>query len=324
MEKILGDITARLKEPLGQVENQMAAILTVGDANLDAVMTPLQRAGGKRIRPVLVILSAQCFTDRAEKAVPVAVCAELVHTATLMHDDVVDNASLRRGQPTLHSLWGNKIAILAGDNIFAKAIDLLVTLGDLRLLRAMAGMIARMGEGEILQIFQAYNPDLAEEDYYERIRRKTALFLSTCCEMGAITADAPPEAVASLTEYGLNLGMAFQVVDDLLDFVGEEEKTGKPVGSDLVEGNITLPVLHALRVSPQREKLRQMIKERAFQRGTMKVVQDILVESGSLDYARQVAQDFANKAVQALASIPDTLARQLLVDLANYTVVRAV
>ncbi|MDI3279974.1 MAG: polyprenyl synthetase family protein [Bacillota bacterium] len=302
----------------------MWRVLTSRDERMARVLFSLPKGGGKRLRPLLVLLSAQCFQEEVEPAVPVAVCAELVHTATLMHDDVVDESPLRRGQPAAHSLWGNKIAILAGDHIFARAIDLLVALGDLRLLRAMSGMIADMGEGEIMQIFQTYDVNLKEEEYIERIRRKTALFLSTCCKMGALVAQAPERQVAALAEYGLFLGLSFQVVDDILDFVSDEKTLGKPAANDLRVGNLTLPVIYSLRQNGEGGVfIREAVAARRLDHENIAKIVEILKREGALEYAERVAWQYADKARRALDELPPSPAREALANLASYVVERS-
>lgn len=323
-DAVLNEIARQWAEPLAQVEEEMWRVLTPRDERMARVLFSLPKGGGKRLRPILVLLSAQCFQKELGPAVPVAVCAELVHTATLMHDDVVDESPLRRGQPATHSLWGNKVAILAGDHIFARAIDLLVALGDLRLLRAMSGMIADMGEGEIMQIFQTYDVNLKEEEYIERIRRKTALFLSTCCKMGALVARAPDHQVAALAEYGLFLGLSFQVVDDILDFISDEKTLGKPAANDLRVGNLTLPVIYSLRQNSEGGHfIRETVAARRLDSENISKIVEILKKEGALEYAERVAWQYADKARKALDGLPPSPAREALANLASYVVERS-
>ncbi len=317
----MDQILRRLHGHLEEVEIRLQETLYVDDPFLDRLLGPLPKAGGKRIRPILVLLSTECFTPDASQGIPLAVCAELMHTATLIHDDVVDNAGTRRGQPTMHSRWGNKIAVLAGDHVFAKAFDVLSELKNIKYFSAMSGMIAGMGTGEILQIFHAYDVSLGEEAYFERIKRKTALFMGTCCELGALAGGASDEIAHAMYEYGLNLGMAFQVAYDLLDFVGEAGKVGKPVASDLLEGNLTLPVLHAMR-QKDGQTIRRLVEQRSLTPADVATIIGIVKEAGSLEYAEKVANRFVDRALQQLEKIPESQAKDDLIRLAHYSVNR--
>ncbi len=279
------------------------------------------RQGGKRIRPILALLAAEALGGSPAPAVDAAAAAELIHTASLLHDDVVDHAATRRGKPTLHSLWGNKLAVLGGDFILAQALRLLLGTGDLRLMESMATTVAAMGEGEILQIFHLFDTDTTEEDYLARIRRKTAVLMACACEMGARLAGASPSAVEALKAYGMAVGLAFQVVDDLLDYVGDQTTVGKPVGSDLLEGNLTLPVIHALR-KPGGGVIRDWLERRALTPKRVQHVADLVRRYGSLDYAYGVAEGFVKEAQAALAGLPDTPARAWLDALAVYLLCR--
>ncbi|MCL4515372.1 MAG: polyprenyl synthetase family protein [Firmicutes bacterium] len=314
-------IQRRLHGHLEEVEIKLEEALYTDDPFLDRLLGPLPKAGGKRIRPILVLLSVECFTPDISQGIPLAVCAELMHTATLIHDDVVDHAGTRRGQPTMHSRWGNKIAILAGDHVFAKAFDVLAQLKNIKYFAAMSGMIAGMGAGEILQIFHAYDVSLAEGAYFERIKRKTALFMGTCCELGALAGGASDEVAGAMYEYGLNLGMAFQVADDLLDFMGDARKVGKPVASDLLEGNITLPVLHAMRQKGG-QTIRRLIEQRSLTPDDIATIIGIAREAGSLEYAAKVAERFVDRALQQLEMIPESQAKADLIRLARYSINR--
>jgi geranylgeranyl pyrophosphate synthase len=299
----------------------MKSRIMSGEAVVKRLFSSVGHTGGKRIRPILVLLSAEAGGGSVEQGIKVAASAEMVHLATLLHDDVIDNSTLRRGEPTLHSIWGNKVAVLGGDYLFARAFDLLVEVGDLRLLQSMAGMIAGMGEGEILQIFFAYDPSTAEADYYERIRRKTAWFMSTCCEMGALLGELSQVQVTALSEYGTSVGIAFQVMDDLLDFIGDRETVGKPVGSDLLEGNVTLPVIHALR-GAHGDEIREIIRRRQIGPEEASHIADIVREEGSLEYAYAAATKYVQSAQKALRELPAGEAATCLADLADYVINR--
>ncbi len=306
-----------LAEPLTLVEQRMRQAVLSGEDSTTQLLAGCLRQGGKRIRPVLALLAAEAAGMPVVRAVDAAAAVELVHTASLLHDDVVDHAATRRGQPTLHSVWGNRLAVLGGDYILAQALLLLLGADDVRLMKSMAETLAAMGEGEILQIFHLYDVKTTEEDYLARIRRKTAVLMACSTEMGARLAGAPPAVVEPLQTYGMAVGMAFQVVDDLLDFVGDQATVGKPVASDLLSGNITLPVIHALR-GAEGGLLRQWVEERKLTAKQVEHVVEVVRRNGSLDYAFGVAEGFAREAQAALSSLPGTPAREWLHSLATY------
>ncbi|MBO8127238.1 MAG: polyprenyl synthetase family protein [Firmicutes bacterium] len=315
------EIRSRLSEPMGLVEQELSRLFHEDELLLGKVFRPLKRHVGKRLRPLLVLLSAECFTSDLSRAVKVAACAEMVHTATLIHDDVVDRSNLRRGMATLNSTWGNKVAVLAGDSVFTKALDLLVDQQSFRLLKSMTYMFTEMANGEILQILNYYNADVTMEDYIQRIKRKTALFLAYCCEAGAVLAGASEEEIEALKEYGLKMGLAFQVADDLLDFIGDESKVGKPVCSDLREGNVTLPVIHALQTSAG-EEIRQIIEADEITGDDIKTILALLEREKSLEYAYEVAENYVKEAIAALDILEPSQAKKDLVKVAWYALHR--
>lgn len=310
-----------LAEPLGRCEERMRQAVLGGEEPTRQLLTGSLRQGGKRVRPILVFLSAEACGLPAVRGTDVAAATELIHTASLLHDDVVDHAATRRGNPTLHRLWGNKLAVLGGDFILAQALELLLAHGDLRLVRSTARTIAAMGEGEIMQIFHLYDADTTEEEYLGRIRRKTAALMASACEMGALLAGAPPRAVERLKAYGMAAGMAFQVVDDLLDYVGDQATVGKPVGSDLREGNLTLPVIHALG-GPGGEAVREAIEQRRLTAGQAEQIADTVRREGSLDYAYRVAEGYVEEARAQLAGLGEHPALVWLDALAGYFLFR--
>ena len=217
----------------------------------------LAESGGKRVRPVLSLLSAASLRGEPEPAIPVAVAAEMIHMATLVHDDVIDRAETRRGRKTVNQIWGNHVSVLAGDALLAKALIILVERTSGEIVRIMSDMIYRMCEGEIAQHASQHDMYQEEQEYFDRIEKKTALFFAACCKAGALMGGASAEQAEALWRYGRHLGMAFQVVDDLLDVSAEAQVVGKPVGNDLRSGILTLPVLHTLRPKGTGERRRR-------------------------------------------------------------------
>jgi geranylgeranyl pyrophosphate synthase len=246
---------------------------------------------------------------------------ELIHAASLLHDDVVDHTGTRRGCPTLHTVWSNKLAVLGGDFILAQALQLLVSTRDFPLLDSVASTVSEMGEGEIMQIFHLFDAGTTEKDYFDRIRKKTAVLMACACEVGARLAGAPPVQIEAARTYGLSVGLAFQVVDDLLDFIGDQARVGKPVMNDLRNGNLTLPVIHAL-AHPEGAKVRDWVLRRSITQDRLDKVGQLVIKLGSLEYARRAAARIVEDARASLHALPLTPARELLDGLALFTLDR--
>jgi heptaprenyl diphosphate synthase len=255
-------IFALAQTELADVEQELASIIRSRVDLVTDIGSHLLRAGGKRLRPALYILCAKSGKPDPAVLTPVAAAIELIHMATLVHDDVIDNAATRRGIATANARWGNHVTVLAGDFLFAKAFSLIAVHGGNEALRILTGTICAICEGEISQAKDLFNPRQTEEDYLARIGNKTAGFIAASCELGAITAGLPPADVEALRHYGYAIGMAFQITDDLLDVTASSEQIGKPAGNDLRQGVLTLPIIYALQHSPQAGELRRIIEAR--------------------------------------------------------------
>jgi len=288
------------------------------------------RAGGKRLRPAALMLSARAvgreFPVRTIYASSSAV--ELIHMASLIHDDVVDEAETRRGRPTANAAFGNQISVLVGDYLLAKSIYLAAREGNMDVIRVFSMVTVGLSEGEVLQITSRGNPDTTEETYFDIISRKTAGFISGCCEIGARLAGADDVVVNALAEYGLNLGLVFQIADDILDFLGDPKVTGKPRCSDLREGKMTLPLIAAMRRLPASDPFKLRIAEwiqdpAALVDVDAEQVTRLIAEMGGFAYARGVAVDLVDKATRQLeATLPASRYRDALADLAVYSLGR--
>ncbi len=283
-------------------------------------------AGGKRLRPALVALSARAVRpepDR-ERLTTIGAAVELVHMATLVHDDVVDDTATRRGQPTANAVFGNGVAVLTGDFLLAKAMRLLAIDGDLRVIRAVSDITIEMSEGEVMEILATGNPNISLDHYYEILHKKTAAFVEGCCRCGAIMANADPEVEATLAECGYRLGMAFQIADDLLDYTGDPEITGKPVGSDLRDGRATLPFLISISNASQadRETLLGVFGDSAMEECVVDRVVRMLERSGSFEETRRAAREHVEKAEQLLKRLPPSAARDCFEALTSYVIQR--
>jgi len=316
------DIFSAIADDLRQVEQAIEDALSTREEMLDEVSTYLLRAGGKRIRPALIILTSKFPTVRFERVLPVAVAVELIHMATLVHDDVVDKATVRRGLPTVNAKWSNQVSVLTGDYLFARAFSILAQTGDPRVVQIMADVVYEMSRGELAQINSYFVTEQSEEDYYRRIAQKTGFLLAECCRLGGVVAGANEEQIQALYNYGMGFGVSFQIADDLLDFHGNSIKVGKPVAGDLKTGILTLPVIHALKHSKRASELRAIIKTRNISDDNITQVKEIIAEAGSFDYAREKAQQHLGSAVAELEKAPDLATRAGLQVLADFVINR--
>lgn len=278
---------------------------------------------GKKIRPTLVLLSAKIAGKVNERSYRGAILVELLHTATLVHDDVVDSSEERRGFPSINAVWKNKIAVLIGDYLLSRGLLLSVDNNDTDFLQVMTRTVKRMSEGELLQISKTRKLNIDEETYFRIISDKTASLLSTCCEIGALSSGDDMKIRNSLKNYGENLGIAFQIKDDILDFNGKNGFLGKPLGGDVKEKKITLPLIYALNKSDkaERKKIIHLIKNGKKKENLKKVV-DIVNFSGGIEYAEKVANDYINRAKKELAIFPDSEIKKSLNDLLDFVVNR--
>ncbi len=314
---------SEIERDLPRAEQYIEEALASQDPLLVEISTHLLKAGGKRLRPALVMLAAKVHRYDLDKILPAATAVELIHMATLVHDDVVDHSRLRRGRPTVNAKWSDGYSVLVGDYLFARAFQLLADTGDNRLVRVMADVVYQMSTGEIQQAATAFQVDQTVDDYYDRIAKKTALFLSESCRLGGLVSGAPEPRLEALTQYGYGLGMGFQIVDDILDFTATAPTLGKPIGSDLRAGILTLPVLHALTTSPRAATLREIVESRAVGDAEAQEASAIVRENGSLQYAYQTAHNFIQKAKDHLAQLPPGPAVTNLAVVADFVVDRA-
>lgn len=279
-------------------------------------------AGGKRIRPVLVLLTANAFGYKGTHHHDLAAVVEFIHTATLLHDDVVDESSLRRGQKTANALFGNAASVLVGDFIYSRAFQMMVSVGNMRIMEILADATNVIAEGEVLQLLNMHDPDVTEERYLQVIRSKTAKLFEAAAQLGALVAGAPSNAVDAAAEYGRSLGTAFQLIDDVLDYSGDAASIGKNVGDDLREGKPTLPLIYLLQNgTPQQRKLVRACIEN----GDEDHFEDILsaiTESGALSYTKNKAEQAAEQATNAIAILPNSPFKDSLLQLSLFAVDR--
>lgn len=302
---------------LNRVEEALSRTAAAAGGILGKLAEYIFAAGGKRLRPRLVILGAGPAPPVPEAVVDVAVAAELVHTASLIHDDVIDHADTRRGRATASKRWGNHIAVLAGDFLFARAFSLLARHRQYGVVELMTGAIAAMCEGEIEQAASLYDYSVTEDAYLARIRKKTASLFGACCRAGAVLSGAPHALLQHMYEFGVELGLAFQITDDILDLRSDQASLGKPVGTDLAQGVITLPVIRALQDGRYGPRLRRLIARRRLGTADLALVREALEVTGAITYAYRVAAAHLATARRHLEAMPDSYCRKMLFDLTD-------
>ena len=279
-------------------------------------------AGGKRMRPMLVLLAAGALGYRGSDQHELAAIVEFIHTATLLHDDVVDESELRRGRETANALFGNSASVLVGDFLYSRSFQMMVGLNNMRVMQVLADTTNTIAEGEVLQLLNAHDPDTDEERYFTVIRYKTAELFQAAARLGAIVANATPQQEQAMADLGLHLGLAFQLIDDLLDYSGAIEQTGKNVGDDLAQGKVTLPLIRAMACANDSERLliRQAIKDGG--RVALPEIVRIVHATGALDYVKQRAEAEADAAKFALNAFPNSNFTECLLKLCEFAVAR--
>ena len=311
-----------IQQDLVQVEDRLKTACEVDFPHLSQLLDYSLRSGGKRVRPALVLLSGGFYHYDLERLLPMASAIEVLHTATLVHDDAIDNSLVRRGCPTVNKKWGDDKAILLGDYMLAKAEELVADTQNLRVIKLFARTIMTLCSGELNQAFNAFNLEQTRQQYLERIAGKTASLLTLATESGAILSQAPEESVGALKEYGYNLGVAFQIVDDILDFIGTEEEMGKPIGSDLAEGTLTLPAMLLLQRYPGDNPVRRLFQHQGDDGENIKLAIEQVRSSSIIPECYQLASDYCAQAHRNLDLLPDNASRRSLMELADFVMAR--
>ena len=313
---IRDDLRAVEREFARHVQSQVALIPTIGNY--------IQDGGGKRIRPAVLLMAARMAGYTGDRAVLYAAVIEFIHTATLVHDDIIDESELRRGRDAVHTRWGNHVTVLFGDFLYLKSMSLALTQDNLEIIRLLCDVTLRIVEGEIYQLTKNGVVELTENEHFDIVQRKTAYLFAGSARIGGMLGPTTREQQEALWEYGLNIGMAFQIVDDLLDFTGEEVVLGKPVGGDLREGKMTLPVIHLLSRGDARADalIRRAVSERALTLEEWREIRTLLAQNRSIDYARHAAADYVERARKALCAFPPSDARDALLYLPDYVISR--
>jgi octaprenyl-diphosphate synthase len=319
-------IYSRIRPDLERIEAEIERNLSSSVPFISTVGRHIMGSGGKRLRPLLMILSARLCGYQGNHDAALAVVFEFLHASSLLHDDVVDNAEFRRSQPAANVLWGNQGVVLVGDFLYSKSILMTVGHNNIRILQALSEATTKMAEGEVLQLIHADNLELDEPEYLEVITRKTAVLISAACKIGAIFGSGTTAQEKALTTYGLNLGIAFQLIDDTLDYTGDADELGKPIGNDIQQGKATLPLIFVLRNcnAAEKERIKNLFNAEPMLPEHFHEIRECVTESGGIAYAGQRALEYVEKAKEAIQIFPHHPTKEILLDLADYVICRRV
>jgi geranylgeranyl pyrophosphate synthase len=310
-------IYAPIRARLNQVEERLHGLDDEAIPEMHTLLDHVLSSGGKRVRPAITLLASDFYPHDGEKPIIMSVAIELLHLATLIHDDTVDDSDLRRGKATVSSRWGKHIAVLFGDYVFAASATFVCDTENVRVIRRFSETIMELASGEIIEYFNCYDPRQARELYQDRIYRKTASLFRTAAETGAILGNAPEPQVQALSDYGYNMGMAFQIVDDLLDVQGDADEVGKPVGNDLLQGVLTLPSIMLLERFPKDNPIEALFRERD-QNGHLQRALEMINNSTIVRDCYAEIHGYCHRAAQALECLPDCDARDSLKNMTDY------
>ena len=313
-----------VREDLERVEEEFGRQSASSIPLITEIGQYLQVSGGKRLRPILVLLAAKLCAFEGSAAIRLGAAFEMIHTSTLVHDDVIDKAETRRGRPSINSRWGNHMSVLAGDWLYMQAFSIALAERNFKILDLLIGLTQVMVEGELMQLSCLRKADVTEDDYFELTYRKTACLFSACVRAGALLADRPEEEENQLASYGVNLGLAFQLIDDILDFASSEKKLGKPVGNDLREGKVTLPLIYLLQECTPEEARKpiRIFEDGGFQNVAFAEILELVERYGALETARNKAKEFAEEAKRCLDGFPDSIYKEALISLPDFIVAR--
>ena len=319
----LAQLFEPIRDDLKKVEAEFARHVESQVPIVPAMGKYVQAGGGKRIRPATLLMAARMAGYQGERAVLYASVVEFVHTATLVHDDIIDESGTRRGRVAVHSRWGTDITVLLGDYLYIKSMSLALTQDSLEMIRLLCDVTLRMIEGELFQLTKTGDVDITADEHFDIIRRKTAHLFGGCAQIGGMLGTTTPEQQAALWEYGFNLGIAFQLVDDLLDYTADERALGKPIASDLREGKVTLPIIYLLeRGGVAREIVDSIVRDRDVTRERWTELKQMLTETQAIARARRQAEHYAGVAVQHLSAFPASPEKDALLALPEYVLSR--
>lgn len=319
----ISEIRQLIAEDLAAVDDLILRRLHSDVILINQIGQYIVNSGGKRLRPVIVLLAARALGYQGDKHIELAAVIEFIHTATLLHDDVVDGSELRRNRDTANAVWGNAASVLVGDFLYSRSFEMMVAVDRMRVMQILSTATNRIAEGEVLQLLNCNNPDTTEEQYREVILRKTATLFEAGAQLGAVVNLALEAQEQALAAYGLHLGIAFQIIDDALDYSTCGDEIGKNIGDDLEEGKPTLPLLRAMAVggADQQAALREAIEKGG--REHIEIVMNAIESTDAIEYTSRLATEEADKAIQALDALPDTPYRRALAAIAEFSVKRS-
>ncbi len=317
IQDLYKELLAPIKDKLDAVEDEISRELTSDISVISNMYEYLARTKGKRIRPALFLLCADLLKVESDQKIPLATVLEFLHTATLIHDDIIDTSDKRRGKATLNSIWGNELTVLLGDYLYLRAVAVALEAKRFNILEILTEITLKLIEGEMIQLDKRGDMTISEEKYLEIVQCKTAFLFSGCGRIPAALAAASESATQAVSAYCFNMGISFQMADDILDFTSEEKILGKPVASDLSEGTVTLPVLYALQSANQNESkiIQEIMGKNNVTKEKRSRLLEILNKYGCIDRARSLAEDFSNKAVNSLDEFPDSHTKSILTQL---------
>ncbi len=329
-EKIKVQKSSSLEEIIAPVATEMLKVdqfikdkLHSDIALINTISRYIINNGGKRLRPIMVLLAAAACKNKTPHHIALAAIIEFIHTATLLHDDVVDSSELRRGQNTANDVWGDQASVLVGDFLYSRAFQQMVRVNDMQVMDILADTTNMIAEGEVLQLMNSHDAGISSEDYYKTIHRKTAILFKAACQLGAVISKGTVETELALADYGLNMGIAFQLIDDVLDYSGDVENTGKNLGDDLADGKVTLPVIRALeKTSNENRVYLKNIIEKGVDNDSVDKVVNIINSTDAIDFTKQQASIYTSKACSAITNLDHSACKQSMLDLSEFFIAR--
>lgn len=313
-----------IQQDLGQVEETLKLFAQSPNELISEIGSYLFQKAGKRIRPALLLLGSKMVGYQGKEHILMSALIETIHAASLIHDDIIDNSKVRRGKESVHARWGPNITVLLGDYLYIKAIGLSLQSQYRQIIQILTDVSAKMIEGELYEYYVSGNLDLAEKDYLGIIHKKTASLFSASCQIGGILGKASKKEEEALVEFGANLGMSFQIIDDLLDFIGDEKALGKPILSDLKEGRITLPLIYTLNHDGKenRKRMSRLLKQSPLWKNCKDEILDIIKSNGALEYTYKKAEDFSRLSKEIISQFPQSIHRDTLILFSDYILTR--
>jgi octaprenyl-diphosphate synthase len=318
----LFDVYAHIQGELDRVEERLRIFTSSANRLVSEINGYLFKKKGKRIRPALLILCSKLLGYQGDEHIQAAALVEFVHTASLIHDDIIDKAEVRRGVDSVHARWGANVSVLLGDYLYIKTIGLSLQSPFPQIIRVLTDISAEMIEGELNEFRMSGDLSLTEGAYLEIIHDKTASLFSAACRIGGILAQAPPDRLEALAGYGQNLGMCFQIIDDLLDFQGDSRNLGKPVLSDIGEGRITMPLIFTMNSDGHHRRLRELLRDKSLAEGSKREILNLVRDSGALDYSFQRAREYSQRCREIIAGFPPSAYHDALGALAEFVLAR--